>query len=311
MKYRYIFGPVPSRRLGVSLGIDLVPYKICSLNCLYCECGITTNLTLVRKEYVPQNEVIKELDHFLSNNPAPEYITFSGSGEPTLHSGIAGILSRIKTIWPDIPVALLTNGTLFTIPGVRKEVLSADLIVPSLDAASQSTFLEIDRPVPGLDADSHIQGLVDLRKEFAGKIWLEVFILPGVNDDESELELLKEAILKIHPDKVQLNSLDRPGAVPGLCHASAHQLYAIKEGWRLSNVEITVSAAQRKTLASYTEDVSSHIFETIYRRPSTADELAQMLGTHVNEVNKYLGVLEEDGKIKPVLQEGKQFYKKT
>jgi len=157
--YKYLFGPVPSRRLGMSLGVDLVPHKVCSLNCIYCECGRTTNLTLERKEYVPFDEVIKELEHFMNNNPAPDYITFSGSGEPTLNSRIGDVLQYIKSNHPDILVAVLTNGTLFSDKQVRSELLSADVVLPSLDTASDSTFYKINRPFHSININDYIKGL--------------------------------------------------------------------------------------------------------------------------------------------------------
>ena len=108
----YVFGPVPSRRLGISLGVDLVPLKTCTLNCIYCECGRTSDLTVTRKNYVPLPEVKKELTDYFANNPKPDYITFSGSGEPTLNSSIGNVLHFIRNRFHDIPVAVLTNGTL-------------------------------------------------------------------------------------------------------------------------------------------------------------------------------------------------------
>ncbi len=144
--YKYIFGPVPSRRLGMSLGVDLVPHKVCSLDCVYCECGKTTKLTTDRMEYILYDKVTDELKHFIENNPAPDYITFSGSGEPTLNSRIGDVLEFIKKIKPDIPVAVLTNGTLFNDKQVRSEIMDADVVLPSLDAASQEVFEKINRP---------------------------------------------------------------------------------------------------------------------------------------------------------------------
>lgn len=177
--YKYLFGPVPSRRLGMSLGIDLVPHKVCSLNCIYCECGSTTKLTIDRKEYVPYDIVIKELEHYFRNNTAPDYITFSGSGEPTLNSRIGDVIRFIKHNIPGIPIAILTNGTLLYQKQVRKELLEADVVLPSLDAASDLIFRKINRPFHKLNINKYIQGLVNFRNEYKGKIWLEVFIIPG------------------------------------------------------------------------------------------------------------------------------------
>jgi len=306
--YKYLFGPVPSRRLGMSLGIDLIPHKVCTLNCVYCECGATTNLSLERKEYVPYNTVIKELHHYLKNNTSPDYITFSGSGEPTLNSRIGNVLDYIKKNYPAIPVALLTNGTLFSEQQVRKEILNADVVLPSLDAASDKCFRKINRPFHTLNIKEYIQGLADFRKEYTGKIWLEVFILPGYNNNKEERKLLKNAFSKIKPDSIQLNTLDRPGTVAGLKAASKSELQKIADEWDLNNIEIIAAAPKRKQIKSYRKDIESAILETISRRPCTLEDLAEILGLHINEINKYLDVLESDNKIKTVKQKRGFFY---
>lgn len=184
--YKYLFGPVPSRRLGISLGIELIPHKVCTLNCIYCECGETTRLTCDRKEYIPAASVIEELEHYFKENRKPDYITFSGAGEPLLNSSIATVLEWIKKEIPDIPVAVLTNGTLLSNPEVRKDILKADLVIPSLDAASLDAFNNLDRPHDSINLNNYIQGLIDFRKEYKGEIWLEVFILPDYNNDEKK-----------------------------------------------------------------------------------------------------------------------------
>ncbi len=307
--YKYLFGPVPSRRLGMSLGIDLVPHKVCTLNCVYCECGRTTNLTTERKEYVPVDEIFIELNRFLKENPAPDYITFSGSGEPTLNSGIGEILSFIKTNYPNIPVAVLTNGTLLSDKQVRKELLKADLVLPSLDAATERTFRKINIPEKTLNIESYIQGIIDFRNEYSGKINLEIFIIPGYNDNREELDSLKDAIVKIKPEVVQLNTLDRPGTVRNIRAASNIELQKIVDYWNLDNVAVIASAPSRKKIKSYREDTESAILETIARRPCTLIDLSQILGKHINEVNKYLDVLESEKKITTIEQDRGLFYK--
>jgi len=306
--YKYLFGPVPSRRLGMSLGVDLVPHKVCSLNCIYCECGRTTNLTTERKEYVPFDEVIKELEHFMNNNPAPDYITFSGSGEPTLNSRIGDVLQYIKSKHPDILVAVLTNGTLFSDKQVRRELLSADVVLPSLDTASDSTFHKINRPFHSINITDYIKGLEEFRKEYKSKIWLEVLIIPGYNDNEPDLELLKKAFIKIMPDSIQLNSLDRPGVIPDIPAAGKDELQHIADYWGLDNVEIIAAAPKRKDIKSYRKDIETAILETIFRRPCTLEDLAKILGLHKNEINKYLDTIEADNKIETVRQERGVFY---
>jgi len=306
--YNHLFGPVPSRRLGVSLGIDLVPHKVCSFNCVYCECGRTTLLTLKRQEYVSRDKVIEEVTHFLSNNPSPDYITFSGAGEPTLNTRLGEILRLLKTSPSPIPVAVLTNGSLLNDPQVQEELSEADVILPSLDAASETTFRRMDRPIPSFNLENYIQGMVDFSQIFKGKIWLEVMILPGFNDNKKDLRLLKEAFLRIEPDKIQLNTLDRPGTLKNLKPAPHNLLLEILDYWEVDNCEIICAVPERRELKSYRQDIETAILETIARRPCTVDDLSQILGLHVNEVNKYLGVLEEEKRIKQVKQARGVFY---
>ncbi|HQO23304.1 MAG TPA: radical SAM protein [Spirochaetota bacterium] len=308
--YKNIFGPVPSRRLGMSLGVDLVPSKVCSLDCVYCEVGKTTKLTLERREYVKRDIIIEELTHYFENSSDPDYITFSGSGEPTLNVFIGEILKFIKRNKPEIPVAVLTNGTLLFDADVRSEILDADIVLPSLDAATEKCFKKINCPASDLDFHKYIEGLISFRKEYRGKIYLEVFILPGYNDIESELSEIRKTILKIEPDLVQLNTLDRPGTVSNLRAASGEELGRIIDYLGLSNVEIIAASSERKNVQSYRTDKESVILETIERRPCTLDDLIRLLGLHANEVNKYLSVLEADHKIEAVKQERGIFYRR-
>jgi wyosine [tRNA(Phe)-imidazoG37] synthetase (radical SAM superfamily) len=209
MKYKHLFGPVNSRRLGASLGVNLIPHKTCDLDCVYCECGVTTNLTIDRKAYIPATELIHELDGYLSENPSLDYVTFCGHGEPTLNSDLSAILLHVKTKYPQYKTALLTNATLFYLPEVRKECLGFDVICPSLDAISSTAFAKVNRNHQGLNVRKMIRGLIDFSHEFKGKLWLEIFIVPGVNDSPSEIALFKETIPKIRVDRIQINSLDR------------------------------------------------------------------------------------------------------
>ena len=308
MKYNHLFGPVPSRRLGISLGVDLVPLKTCTLNCIYCECGRTTDLTVERKKYVPLRAVKEELTDYFANNPIPDYITFSGSGEPTLNSSIADVLHFIRNHIHDIPVAVLTNGTLFSIKQIREDIKDAAVVIPSLDAATDKVFRKINRPYPGLKIDTIIEGIVKFSKEYNGQIWLEIFIVPGMNDTKYELTALKRAIEKIGPDRVQLNTLDRPGPVSTIRAATRQELEHIIHFWQLENVSIIADVSERKDLLAYRTDTESAILGTIARRPCTLKDLSEILGLQINEVNKYLDVLEADGEIKVVKQRRGFFY---
>ncbi len=307
--FKHLFGPVPSRRLGMSLGVDLVPKKVCTLDCVYCEVGKTTKLTRERREYIPYNKIIEELDWFFhSSNPDPDYITFSGSGEPTLNSRLGDILSYIKDKKPHIPIAVLTNGTLLYHREVRDSLREADVVLPSLDAGSAEVFQRINRPEENLNIEEIIQGLTLFQQEFKGEIWLELFILPGYNNHHEELNHLKTALARIQPQRVQLNTLDRPGTVEGLTPASHEELQRIADFLGGSNIEIIAEPPERQNIQSYRDDRENAIMGTLMRRPCTLDDLSRILGIHINEINKYLAVLEEDDKIEAVRQERGFFY---
>ncbi|WP_020586633.1 radical SAM protein [Desulfobacter curvatus] len=309
MKYNYIFGPVPSRRLGLSLGVDLVRHKTCTLDCIYCECGPTTNLTLKREAYVPFDEVKAELAHYFEHHPDPDYVTFSGSGEPTLSPDIGRVIDFIKEKKSKIRVAVLTNATLLSDPDVRKDLNRADLVMPSLDAVTPQTFEKINRPSRQLDIHQVIDGLKAFGASFKGEIWLEVFILPGVNDAEKELEILKDIIRDINPARVQLNTLDRPGAVPGLTPASKQDLERVAGIIDADNVEII---ARVKDLASgdhiSDEKMEAMVMETIHRRPCTIDDLTAALNIEKGKLEILMKRLILEDKIESVQQERGMFY---
>ena len=294
---KYLFGPVNSRRLGISLGIDLVPHKTCSLNCIYCECGATTFLTAELKEYVPVSEVIRELDEFLSQDPDLDVLTFSGSGEPTLHSRIGEIIGYIKKHYPRYPVCVLTNGTLLWKEEVRLALLKADTVVPSLDAVSVKAFKKLNRPAPGLDPAHIVEGLVAFRKEFAGKINLEIFLVPGINDTPEELALIKEAALRIAPDLVQLNRLDRPGAEKGVETFPYEEFLRVTDFLQPLNVEIIGKPDTSRAANATVHEQLQMVRAVLKRRPSTVEDLSLMLGLRPTEVHKLLRHLETEGSL--------------
>ncbi|MGM0420500.1 MAG: radical SAM protein [Bacillota bacterium] len=226
---KFVKGVVNSRRLGLSLGINLLPDLICSENCVYCECGVTRDLTLKRKEYVPTEKVIAELDKFLQNRPKADYITFSGYGEPTLHSGIGQIIDHLHADHPHYKIALLTNSTLLHQKEVRAEIQNLDLLVPSLDAGRAETFQKICRPAPGITFAQVIEGLTKISKEFTGKIWLEILLLRGINDQPEEIEAMVKLVEDLNIDRIDLNTLDRPPAEPGYQPVSAERLAEIAQ----------------------------------------------------------------------------------
>ncbi|MDD5254986.1 MAG: radical SAM protein [Candidatus Omnitrophica bacterium] len=229
---KYIYGPVQSRRLGLSLGVTLIPHKTCTFNCVYCQLGRTSAYTSERKDYLPINEILSEVKSWLEGNKTQaaglSYITLSGAGEPTLNRGIEELILGIKSL-TTTEVALITNASLLRDPLNRRSVLNADLIVPSLDAATPTVFERIDRPAAGIRIEDIIEGLVSLHREFKGKLWLEVMLVRGANDDIRHIRKLKAAIDRINPDKIQLNSPVRSTAEPSILPVSRKKLEIIKE----------------------------------------------------------------------------------
>ena len=305
-EYRYIFGPVVSRRLGMSLGVDLMPHKTCTLNCVYCECGKTTHLVKTRKEYVPIREVIGELDVFLKNHPAIDYITFSGSGEPTLHRRIQDIVDFLKTHYPSYPVALLTNATLFYRPEVRRAVRDVDLIIASLDAGTPEVFRKVNRPHPGLDFTAICEGLEILGRTRRHRLWIEFFIVPGVNDHPSELAGIKSIVDRVGPDKIQLNVLDRPGTEEWVYPADTHILDRVRS--YLARSETIHRPVSDKTGRASEQTVAQRIISTVRRRPSTVSDLCQSLGSDQDTIWQHICKLIDDGAIEERIMPRGTFY---
>ncbi len=289
--YKYVFGPVSSRRLGRSLGIDLLGKKTCTLDCLYCECGPDPHCVVTRSEFVPTRAVIEELDEVLASSPLLDSITFSGAGEPCLHSGLGEIISHLRTNHPAYRITVLTNGTLLTDPAVRRELAGAHLVVPSLDAVSDEAFLRINRPHPLLDNATVIGGLVAFRQEFTGQLWLEIFIVPGINDSPEELALLAKAVRRIAPDRIQINTLDRPAAYDNVRIPDPEELSRVLGAF--PDAELVGSFAQPPPDPG--DRRVAQVLGELSRSKATLEELRQALGLHIHEVHRILRHLTETG----------------
>ncbi len=295
--YKYLFGPVPSRRLGCSLGVDVITAKVCSLDCIYCESGATTCATLARREYVPTQALIRELDVYLAQRPSLDFVTFSGAGEPTLHRDIGYILEFMKKKYPDYRVALLTNATLFPDSAVRSELRALDLVIPSLDAADDTVLASINRPTDGVSTSAIIEGLVAFRRESKAHMWLEIFLVPGINDSQEHLEKLRQAALRIAPDRVQLNTLDRPGSEPWLVPADRETLERVSALMQPLPVEIIARNPAPSAGPDPDTEVPGALDERIVglvrRRPCTLSDLVAGLGANPDAVNDTVRKLQQ------------------
>ncbi len=229
---KYVYGPIKSRRLGLSLGLSLTAEKICDLDCIYCQWGSVGKTVLERKEYAGADQIIQELEIWMQKHPQEtrelEYVTFSGLGEPTLSTCIGDLIVRVKKI-TGAKIAVITNSTLLGDPQVRMSLLPADLIVPSLDAVDPRLFKQIDRPGEDIELDRIIAGLIALRREFSGLIWLEIMLIRGINDGPEHIAELKKVIARINPDKIQLNSPVRKTAEHNVLPVDKIKLQKIKE----------------------------------------------------------------------------------
>ncbi len=309
---KYIFGPVMSRRLGRSLGIDLLCEKVCPLNCIYCEAGDTTGLTCERREYVPTEEVWQELDALLKTAPELDYITFSGSGEPTLHTGIGEIIRRIKKFHGQYKVCVLTNGTLLGDKQVRSELAQADLVIPSIDASSDEEFQVINRPETTLTLAKLVADTALFVKEFPGCVHLELFVVPGVNDSKEALDRFVDIVRQIAPERVELNVLDRPGCVQWLTRPDeATMKRFIKALSKVTQVKTVGSFnyLNPETLPIFTaEDLTGRIIALAERRPVTLPDINEICANSTEEINKILSSLVEEKQIIERIGERGTFY---
>ncbi len=303
----YIFGPVRSRRLGFSLGVDIIPYKTCSLDCPYCQLGRTTEKTVERSSYGDADAIIAELSQALKGQQKIDYITLSGSGEPTLSSRLGAMLSRIKGLTA-IPVAVLTNSTLLHIESVRDELNAADLVVPSLDAVSEDIFRVVNQPHPLITVSKILSGLKDFREMFRGQLWLEIMLLKGVNDSTEEIEKIKKAIAPIAFDRVQLNTPVRPAWDSSINPLSPPELDRIREQIGASCEVVAGSEIKQHGIES---DIDERIVNLIRRRPLNLPEIADSLGMPPVMVSKHLANLEEQGRVTVRHYGSELFYRPT
>jgi wyosine [tRNA(Phe)-imidazoG37] synthetase (radical SAM superfamily) len=289
--YRYLFGPVPSRRLGRSLGIDLTPLKTCSFDCIFCQLGRTTRKTLDRTEYVPLDDVIKELEDWLARDERADFITLSGSGEPTLHARFGSVLDFVRRS-TRIPAALLTNGTTLGNPAIRADAAKAHLVKISLSAWDQASLEHINRPCPEIDFDRLLEGQRLFRQEFTGEVWVEVFLLWGINTDRSTVSAIADLVTTLEPDRVQLNTAVRP---PSEDFAIAVPPDILEGLARLFHPPAEVIAEYSPRLSDSIAAGEKEILAMLRRRPCTFEQIAQAFGMHRNEVSKYIGKLARTG----------------
>lgn len=302
----HVFGPVPSRRLGLSLGVDPVVPKTCTMDCVYCELGPTTERTVCRAPYVDVDEILSELAERLEERPRIDFITLSGSGEPTLNSDLDHLIEGIRHL-TDLPVAVLTNGSLMTDSAVCEAIGGADVVAPSLDAATQAAFEAVNRPDPSLDVRKIAEAIAAFKKRFGGKLWLETLFVAGLNDGSGELRVLTEAIHAIEPDRVHVNTIVRPPTDPDVKPVDSERLREIAR--KLGpHAEVIAGATERvqKMIDRGSEDL---VVAMAARRPVTVADVARAIGTSQADAAKLVSALTEKKVLELVRHGGKLYYR--
>jgi wyosine [tRNA(Phe)-imidazoG37] synthetase (radical SAM superfamily) len=302
---KYTFGPVPSRRLGLSLGVDVIPKKLCSLDCVYCEVGITDKRGLARKEYLPAKDILAEVKDVIAEYPNIDCITISGSGEPTLNSKIGDIIHGIKQM-TNIPVAVLTNGTLLSDPQVRKDLMDADIVSPSLDAVTPEIFQQVDRPNPKLRIDNIIEGIKSFRNEYRGRMWIEILFVSGMNDQDDEVYKLKQVIDEIRPEKIHLNTVIRPPAYSVAKPTSEARLKEIQKILGNSSEVVGIFKDSHKTCI-HTSD-NQTILALLKRRAMTVDQMVVSLEMKKEEIEASLDQLIKEKFIKTYIYSEENYF---
>jgi len=299
-----VFGPVPSRRLGRSLGVDLVPLKTCTYDCVYCQLGRTTHKTADRKEWAPVKDILEELEGRIPAS-RPDYITLAGSGEPTLFSRMGELIDRMRSI-TGIPIALLTNGSLLWRPDVRSQLMNVDLVIPSLDAGDETMFRAVNRPHESVSFRTMVSGLIDFRREFGEQYWLEVFLLAGYTAVEAEVSKLVELVRRIGPDRVQLNTVARPPAEDFAIGVSRERM--VEFASMFDPPAEVIGDFERTSREGEFASSQEEMLNMLRRRPCSTEDIAAGLGMHRHEVAKHLEDLSASHLLRHTLVNGELHY---
>ena len=302
----HIYGPVPSRRLGRSLGVDIVPYKVCTLDCVYCQLGRTTERTTARRAFGDVGQILAELDARLADGVDADYITIGGSGEPTLNSQLGAVVSGVRRI-TDVPTAILTNGTLLYDPAVRTDCALADVVLPSLDAADDATFNSVNRPSGDISIENVVSGLCAFRDMFRGRIWLEVLFVEGINTSDEQVEKLHRAIERINPDKVHVNTVVRPPADRGVKAVDPSKLAQIA-ALLWPGAEVIAEHEDRRRISTVSHE-RADVLSMLKRRPCSIEQICTALKLDRDDAQRLLGRLLDKGLTVRVKLGGQDFYR--
>ncbi|MBD3353460.1 MAG: radical SAM protein [Candidatus Lokiarchaeota archaeon] len=301
-----VYGPVPSRRFGQSLGIDLIPPKICNYSCIYCQLGRTLNYTNERRSWFSKEDILKELVNHVKKVGIDtiDYITIVGDGEPTLSLDLGWMISEVKKRF-SVPVAVITNGALLSSPQVRLELKQADVVSPTFDAADEEMFKKVNRPYGDLRFNKIIDGMVQFRKEYSGEIWIEIMVMDGINDGDTQIMEIKESLKDIKPDRIYINVPIRPPAESYVKIPSISRIYAYKD--KLGNFfDITLPEEGSFALRSdKEEDILRELIEIIKRHPMRKEQILEILEQkRIDDQEQFMNNLTETNEIEEVSHRG-------
>jgi len=306
---KYVYGPVPSRRLGSSLGIDPIPSKTCNYQCIYCQLGRTTNFPNERKNFSPKNEIIAEMKTAIKQNENNiDYITFVGSGEPTLYRDLGALILKVKE-FSKKPVCVITNGALLYDLEIRNILMHADVVLPSLDAGDEKSFIRINRPHPSIKFDAMIQGFIDFQKNFKGKFWIEIMIMKGINDSKEELLKIKEKIDLIKPDRIDINVPIRPPVEEWVKIPGKNIISLLNE---IFGEYYDINFPEIGKFGFYSSDFEKELLSIIERHPMRQEQILETFSSNnfnKDEILLRLENLESKKKIKKILYGQKIFWK--
>jgi len=304
----YVFGPVPTRRLGQSLGIDPVPLKTCNWNCVYCQLGRSRPMVNERKDFFHADEILSEVENALvSHQPGEiDWVTFVGSGETTLHASLGWLIREVKKL-TRLPVAVITNGSLLYLPEVRQELLTADAVLPSLDAGASELYQHINRPYPALSFESYLEGLITFSEEYQGNLWVEVMLVKDLNDTEDQLSKIASVLKRINPDEVHIMQPTRPPVETWVKPTDEEGL--IRALAILGDTARIIHPASGSFDLSGAKTLVEAVVGIVTRHPMREDELVETLKNWTTgDVTKTLSTLEKSGELQVVERNGVRFW---
>jgi wyosine [tRNA(Phe)-imidazoG37] synthetase (radical SAM superfamily) len=305
---KHVFGPVPSRRLGRSLGIDPVPLKTCNFNCVYCQLGRTSPLWTKRRAFFNISDMVAEIATTLSvqGTDSIDWITFVGSGETTLFSRLGSLIRFVKSL-SKLPVAVITNGSLLHVPAVRHELCAADAVLPSLDAGSEALFTRINRPHRDFSFHRQVEGLIEFRREFEGSLWVEVMLLGGVNDSPQDLYDISQVLESVGPDEIHISTPTRPPAEPWVELPGPESIE--RAASIFGSVARVLQPADVAVECGIDEELEDAVLTIVFRHPMQEDELVRNLARWVpDRVVEALCTLSDSGRIREIERFGRRFW---